>query len=272
MSERFSERFGGAALVTGASAGIGESFARALAERGMDVILVARRAERLEALAGELRARCSVRAEPIAEDLTHANAASRLRAAVSERGLSVGLLVNNAGFGQFGPFVDEDPEQAVRMVDLNCRAPVALTHAFLPEMLARGRGGIVFVASTAAYQPVPWYAVYAATKAFDLMLAEALWVELRDRGIDVLAISPGYTRTEFHAVAGVQNLASPSEMGPDEVVGDALRALGKKPSVVAGFMNKLSAVGAKLGPRALVARTAGRINHPTRRGRSNGDG
>ena len=271
MSAAFRDRFGGAALVTGASAGIGESFARELAARGMDVLLVARRADRLEVLARELRETHAVRAEAIAEDLTRTDAAARLSAAVAERGLSVGLLVNNAGFGQFGPFVDEDPAQAVRMVDLNCRAPVALTHAFLPAMLARGRGGLVFVASTAAYQPTPWYAVYGATKAFDLMLAEALWVELSDRGIEVLGLSPGYTSTEFHEVAGVRDLAAPSVMGPDEVVDVALSALGKKPSVIAGLLNKASALGAKLGPRALVARAAGRINHPTRRGRGTGD-
>jgi hypothetical protein len=271
VSEPFRDRFGGAALVTGASAGIGESFVRALAARGMDVILVARRAERLAEIARELHETHGVRAEAIAEDLTRVDAAVRLSAAVAERGVSVGLLVNNAGFGQFGPFVDEDPEQAVRMVDLNCRAPVALTHAFLPEMLARGRGGLVFVASTAGYQPTPWYAVYGATKAFDLMLAEALWVELRDRGIEVLGLSPGYTSTEFQEVAGVREMAVPSVMGPGEVVDVALRALGKKPSVIPGLLNKASAVAAQLGPRALVARTAGRMNHPTRRGRGTGD-
>jgi hypothetical protein len=271
MTERpFAQRFGGAALVTGASAGIGERFARALAARGMDLVIVARRAERLETLAAELRTTHGVRAEAIAEDLVHADAASRLHAEVARRGVDVGLLVNNAGFGRFGPFADDDPEQAVRMVELNCRAPVALTYAFLPAMRARGRGGLIFVASTAAYQPTPWFAVYGATKAFDLMLAEALWVELRDTGIEVLALSPGFTPTEFQEVAGVREMGAPAVTSAEEVVETALGALGRKPSVIPGFLNKAAAVGAKLGPRATVARTAGRVNHPGRRARGRG--
>jgi len=274
MSETsFAGRFGGAALVTGASAGIGECFARALARRGMDLALVARRADRLEALASELAAAHGVRAEAVAVDLTEDEAPEQLRRSLEERGLTVGLLVNNAGFGAFGPFEEMDPERARRMIDLNCRAPVALTHAFLPGMRTRGRGGLVFVASTASYQPTPWMAVYGATKAFDLMIAEALWVELSGTGIEVIALSPGNTRTEFHEIAGVHDLpALGGSMDPSAVVERALRHLGGGPSTIPGALNRLAAWSTRLLPRRAVARAAGRVNHPSRRGPSSGGG
>ena len=273
MSDGFARRFGGAALVTGASAGIGASFARALAQRGMDLVLVARRVERLEALGSELSEAHGVRAEALAADLTEDDAAERLLRATEERGLAVGLLVNNAGFGAFGPFAEMDPERARRMIDLNCRAPVALTHAFLPAMRARGRGGLVFVASTASYQPTPWMAVYGATKAFDLMIAEALWVELAGTGIEVIALSPGNTRTEFHDIAGVHDLpALGGSMDADAVVERALRRLGRGPSTIPGALNRLAAWSTRLLPRGAVARAAGRVNHPSKRGPDAGGG
>lgn len=259
----FRERFGGAALVTGASAGIGEAFARALAARGMDLVLVARRNERLVALARELSARHGVRADAVAHDLARPDVHRSLPAAVAELGVDVGLLVNNAGFGAYGPFAEADIEAQARMVDLNCRAPVLLTHAFLPAMLARGTGGIVIVASIAAYQPAPFLATYGATKAFDLMLGEALWAELRGQGIAVLALSPGSTPTEFQRVAGSERLRPPAlTTTADEVVVAALDALGVRPSVVPGAANALLVTGARLGPRSWVARLAHRVNRP----------
>jgi len=149
------------------------------------------------------------------------------------------------------------------MVELNCRAPVELTHAFLPAMLARGRGGLVFVTSTAAFQPTPFFATYGATKAFSLMLAEALWAELEPRGIEVLALAPGLTRTGFQAVAGSENLSAPGRPAtPEEVVETALRALGARPTAIHGWLNWLAAFAVRLMPRALVARAAGRFSAP----------
>jgi short-subunit dehydrogenase len=139
----WSERFGGAALITGASSGIGEAFAQALAARGMDLILVARGREQLEALARALETEHKVRAVVVAVDLAHANVAQIVRAEAEAVGLSVGLLVNNAGFGLFGHFVEQDPTALADMIDVNCRAPVALARVFAPDMVAKGRGGII---------------------------------------------------------------------------------------------------------------------------------
>ena len=257
----FRERFGGAALITGASSGIGEAFARALARRGMDLVLVARRGDRLAAIAGELGAEHRVRVEPVAHDLVRPDVHRSLPAAVAALGLEVGLLVNNAGFGTYGRFAESDIDQQARMVDLNCRVPVVLTRAFVPGMIARRCGGIVIVASIAAYQPTPFLATYGASKAFDLMFGEALWAELRDEGIAVLALSPGSTPTEFQQVAGTQRLRSPGlTTTAAQVVDAALDALGRKPSVVPGAANALLVHGARLAPRSWVARLAHRAN------------
>jgi uncharacterized protein len=257
----FRERFGGAALVTGASSGIGEAFVWGLAQRGMDVIAVARREERLRALKEMVEARHSVRVVVEASDLAREGASSALAKTLGERGLAVGLLVNNAGFGWHGRFEDCSGVRQAEMVALNCRLPVELTHACLPAMLERGRGGIIFISSTAAFQPTPFLATYGATKAFLLMLAEALCVELGPRGIEVLAMAPGFTRTEFQVVAGcegMQGLGRPTT--PQEVVETALSALGSRPTAVHGWLNRLAAFAVRLLPRAFVARSAGRWN------------
>jgi hypothetical protein len=253
----FSQRYGGAALVTGASAGIGRALARALAARGMDVVLVARRAERLAALADELSAKHGVRAVAVPCDLAKPDAAEVVERGVREAGLCVGLLVNDAGAGAFGPFEAQAGARHAAMVDLNCRAPALLASTFLPGMLERGRGGLLFVASTAAYQPVPLLATYGATKAFDLSLAEALWAELAPKGIDVLAISPGFTRTELQALAVAEGVSKAGgEATPEEVAEAALEALGRGPSFVHGTRNWLLSCAPRLLPRATVARLA----------------
>ena len=164
----WSERFGGAALVTGAASGIGEAFALALAARGLDLVLVDRERDRLEELARALKAEHRIRVEAVAVDLAQPDAAQAVRARAKAAGLYIGLLVNNVGYGVYGPFTEQDPAEQAGMVDVNCRAPVLLTREFAPDMVARRRGGIVFVSSTAAYQPTPHFAVYAATKVFDL--------------------------------------------------------------------------------------------------------
>ncbi len=256
-------RFGGAALVTGASGGIGEALLRALAARGMDLIAVARSRDKLESLRGELeRAHAvEVRVEPA--DLSIPGEARALAARLLEGGAQIGLLVNNAGVGRYGPFSEQTADQLTEMVELNCRAPVELTQALLPAMLARGRGGLVFVASTAGFQPAPFFATYGATKAFSLMLGEALWAELSPRGIEVLALAPGLTKTGFQKLAGSESMR---ELGPastpEEVAEAALRALGKKPTEIPGLRNRLAAFAVRLLPRALVARSAARFSAP----------
>ncbi len=262
----FPQRFGGAALITGASSGIGTAFAQALAARGMDVVLVARRRDRLEQLAAELASEHRVRALALALDLTEPDAAQWLEQQTRESDMPVGLLVNNAGFGAYGDFAELDGQTQMRMVDLNCRAVVSLTHTFLPAMLQRGRGGIVLVASIAGFQPTPYLTTYGATKAFDLMLAEALWAELRPRGVEVLGLCPGFVRTEFQQVAGSSHLSFPgSVLSPEQVVASALDALGSGPSHVPGLANKLLVASLRLGSRRLVATLSRLFSQPKER-------
>jgi short-subunit dehydrogenase len=239
--------------VTGASSGIGEAFARALAARGMNLILVAREGERLEILASTLEAEHQIRAIPMAVDLADPNIAETVSAGVQAAGLSVGLLVNNAGYGLFGDFTGQDPSEQNGMIDVNCRAPVALARKFAPEMVARGCGGIIFVASTAAYQPTPYFSVYAATKVFDLFLGEALWAELKQHGVEVLALSPGHVPTEFQARSGDPVTNPPGGVStPEQIVATALSALGRKPSVISGLRNGAVAALVYLLPRTVV--------------------
>jgi short-subunit dehydrogenase len=244
-------KYGDWAVVTGASAGIGQAFARRLAAARVNTILVARRRDRLEALADELSRTHGTKSRVVVEDLERDDAAVRIGEAVKD--LDVGILVNNAGFSAAGRFERVPLDRHAGMIKVNCIAVAALTHVFLPRMKARGRGAIVIVASAAGYQPVPLAGTYGATKAFDLMLAEALWSENRGTGVDVLALSPGPVDTEFQAVAG--ETAHPGAT-PESVVDVALAALGRKPSVVAGGFNKARAWSVRLAPRALVARMA----------------
>lgn len=240
--------YGSWALVTGASAGIGAAFARALAMAGVNVVLTARREDRLRALAAELT-NVETRVVPI--DLAADGAPRRLAERVAD--LEIGILVNNAGFGMAGRFERTRYERLLEMIQLNCTAVAALSHLFLPPMQARRRGAMIVLASAAGYQPLALAAAYGATKAFDLMLAEALWAENRGSGVDVLAVSPGPVDTEFQAVAGETPHAGTT---PDEVVRVAFAALGRKPSVVVGSANKVRAWSVRLAPRAVVARLA----------------
>lgn len=230
---RLSERYQGAALITGASAGLGEAFARHCASEGMDVVLVARRRDRLERLAQQIMRDYSVQTHVFAQDLTEPGAAEAIHAACSERGIRVGMLVNNAGFGSYAPFHETESDWQNAIVDVNCKAPVALTSLFIPDMVANRNGAIIFLASTAAYQPAPMLAVYGASKAFSRMLGEALHDELKPLGIDVLSLSPGFTQTEFHNVAQVKRLP-PKEMfrQPEQVVATCFKALGNRSSVI----------------------------------------
>jgi short-subunit dehydrogenase len=245
------------ALVTGASAGIGVAFARRLAEIGYDLVLVARRRDRLETLAADLRAGtpgCTVRVLPA--DLADANAPAAVADELQRDGVAVDLLINNAGFGWIGRFTKQDASNAAGQIAVNVGALVALSHAFVPGMVARKRGGVINVASTAAFQPVPNMAVYGATKAFVLSFSEALHEEVRASGVKVVALCPGATSTEFFTVAGEAAMLGPQRTS-DDVVRTALRALDKNDAVaVDGAANVAMTVASRLAPRPLVRQLA----------------
>jgi short-subunit dehydrogenase len=190
------------AVVTGASAGIGEAIAVELAEAGMNLVLTARRRERLEVLAERLSRQHSVEVKVVVADLKQPQAPQQIFDATEGAGLPVEVLVNNAGFGEYAEFIRSDLEMQVDMVQVNCAAVVHLTRLFLPKMVERKRGGLLIVASTASYQAVPYLSTYAATKAFDRLLAEALAVEVKRSGVHVSALCPGPTQSEFGQVAG----------------------------------------------------------------------
>lgn len=249
-------------LVTGASAGLGAVFARELAAAGHDLILTARRADRLHSLAAELQARYPIKASVIVTDLTEAGAVAQLMAEISQAGLSVTHLVNNAGFGVRGDFAALDGPTQARMIDVNCRAVVELSHAVLPAMLVAGRGGILNVASTAAFQPGPWMAVYYATKSFVLSFSEAVHDEVKAQGVTVAALCPGPTRTEFFAQAQMQDSILNRYMAgaPEKVVHDGLRALAANRAVkISGLLNATIATSIRFTPRALARFIAGSL-------------
>ncbi|MEV6346281.1 SDR family oxidoreductase [Actinoplanes sp. NPDC051851] len=248
-------------LITGASSGIGAELARRLAERGSDLVLVARRADRLDALAAEIRAaHPGVTVTPIAMDLAAPGAGARLSAAVEERGLAVTGLVNNAGFATHRAFHEEDPERVAEEIALNVANLVDVTRAFIDRLRSDGRGILVNVASMAAYQANPTMAVYGATKAFVLNFTEALWYESRGTGLRVLALSPGATETEFFQIAGEGADGGTARMTVEEVVDICLRTLDRRnppPSVITGRLNRVMAVAGRFVSRRLLTATVG---------------
>ncbi len=253
------------ALVTGASSGIGASIARKLAGRKYDCILTARRTDRLEKLAEELQGSSGVEARVIPSDLGAADGAGKLIARVAELGKSVDVLVNNAGFGVYGPFVDQSPERLAQMIELNMVSLTTLTHHYLREMVKRRSGRVLQVSSIGAYQPSPLYAVYSATKAYVLMFSEAVNHELYGTGVSVTTMCPGLTATEFHDVAAHKKAGWMSlvTMTADDVAEIGIRAMLRGRSVVTtGFMNKLTALLVKLLPRSWATTMA----HLTMRG------
>ncbi len=250
------------ALITGASAGLGEGFARALAAQGHDLILTARRVDRLDALAAELRAKHGIKVYVFATDLAEADAPPELIADIAAAGLAIDILVNNAGFGARGAFADIDGALQAAMIDVNCRALVALSHAVLPQMIARRSGGILNVASLAAFQPGPWMTVYYATKAFVLSFSEGLHEEVKQHGVRVSALCPGPTPTEFAEVAGMTDMTVFDTMGSDpaQVVRDGLAALAVNRAVkVSGAMNTVIAQSARITPRSIARKITARI-------------
>ena len=260
MSDEFEYR-GHWALVTGASMGIGEAFARALAGRGMNVALVARSGDRLAALAGEVEAEHGVRAVPVPVDLAEPGGPSRAWAEASRAG-EIHLLVNNAGFGLSGRFDEGPMARQSEMVALNCTAVLELAHVALREMRPRGSGGIINVGSVVAFQPVPMKAVYAATKAFVLSLTASLVEENRGTGVRILCLSPGPTPTGFQAVAGSRvREGQPGVLRAEQVVDAALAAFDAgRTHVAPGFVNRMGTLFGRLLPVGAAARMARRIN------------
>ncbi|HMH58048.1 MAG TPA: SDR family oxidoreductase [Galbitalea sp.] len=257
---------GSTVLVTGASSGLGAEFASQLAARGANLILVARRAERLEALKADLLAKHGVIVNVIPTDLAAAGASSALAAKITKLGLPVHSLINNAGFGSHNRFEDEDADRVHEEVALNVAAVVDLSKVFYTELLQHGTGVLVNVASTAAFQPVPRMAVYGASKAFVLSFTEALWFEARPSGLKVIALCPGATATEFFDVAGPEARTGRVQSA-STVVGIALRALDRRnppPSVVTGFTNVAATIAERLMPRRALVSAVGRLT----RGRS----
>ena len=243
-------------LITGASAGLGAEFARQCAARGENLVLVARRRDRLEALRAELGGNVTI----IDADLAPAGAHDALLGRLAAEGLEVELLINNAGFGLSGPVAGQAAERHCEMIDLNVRALTALTRAVLPGMLARGHGGILNVASTAAFQPGPYMAVYYATKAYVLSFTEALHQELKGTGIKVTALCPGPTATEFFDVAKVKGLLPRLAADAPGVVRAGLKGLDRNRAIVIpGGRNRLLAQGSRFLPRAAMRRVMARI-------------
>jgi len=245
----------GTALVTGASSGIGEQFARQLAARGHDLVLVARRADRLDSLAAELPTEARVIACDLGSDV------AALPARVAELGVEVDLLVNNAGFGTHDRFWEVPEGRDAEMVRVNCEAVVVLTRAFLPAMIERGEGGVIVVASTAGMQPLT---VYAASKAFALNFTDALHAELRGTGVRCLAVNPGPVPTEWQQVAGWDRMTkAPGTISAEQVVRESLAAYDRGArSLIPGAMFRWAMRGAALGPRALGLKVAERLYRP----------
>ncbi len=247
-------------LITGASSGIGEAFARKFAARGRNVFLVSRSEEKLATLCNELGRINSIRAQYVALDLSVPESPARLFEEAEKRGLIIEMLVNNAGFGSFGDFTKLELARELNMIDLNVKSLVGLTYRFLIPMRQRRQGTIINVASTAGFQPVPFMATYAATKAFVLSFSEALWEENRPHGIQVMALCPGVTETNFFEAARGTKPPARVAQTPDDVVETALRGLSRrKGHIVSGWTNFMMTEAERLVPRSLIVRTAGRM-------------
>jgi short-subunit dehydrogenase len=251
------------ALITGASAGIGTALARELAAGGTNLVLTARRRDRLVGLAEELSAKHNVRAVVCVADLSQPLGPQQIFSFTEEKNIAIDLLVNNAGFGAYGEFQKVALDRLVEMTQVNVTAVVHMTHLYLPGMIARRSGDILIVASTAAFQPVPYIATYAATKAFDLHFAEGLAEEVRQYGVRVCALCPGSTETEFFQVAGQRNHTRRAPETPEKVAHVGLAALAAgKTSVISGFKNWLGAETVRVAPRRAVAKIAAGIFRP----------
>ena len=246
------------ALITGASYGIGEAFARELAHQNYNLVLVARSQEKLEKLAQELQEKEGIEAMIISQDLTENNAGKLVYDHIKTQGLIIDLLINNAGFGDYGNFCDRPLDKQINMIQLNITVLTELTGLFLPDMKSRGKGRIINVASIAAFQPLPYMSIYGATKAFVLSFSEAIWAENRDSGINILALCPGPTESKFFERAefpssfgeGKEN----SLVSAEKVVKEALMAVEKNQCtlVTGGIANQIIVNLSRFFPRELI--------------------
>ncbi|MEL6494462.1 MAG: SDR family oxidoreductase [Cyanobacteria bacterium J06623_7] len=252
------------ALITGASVGIGETFARELAARQNDLVLVARSQDKLELLAAELSQKHQIKTLVIPQDLTAPAAGQTIFDRVRAEGLTIDLLINNAGFGDYGTFSDRPLDKMLAMVQLNIKVLVELTGLFLPQMQERRAGGIINLSSIAGFQPIPYMSVYAASKAFVLSFSEALWAENKDLGVKVIAVCPGPTESKFYDRAEFPESASTMNgmtmASAEKVVQDSLKALDKHQSnaVVGGFTNQVIVNLPRFIPRDLLVNVVGK--------------
>ena len=252
----FREHYGPWAVIAGASVGLGEAFARQLASHGLNLLLIARGQAALDLLAAELQAAHGIKVRVLATDLARPDLATAVRDFAAD--LDVGLLVYNAAYSAIGPFLEHSVEEHLRVIDVNCRGPVVLAHHFGHAMAGRKRGGIVLMTSTAGSQGGPWIATYAASKAFNLLLAEALWDELAASGVHVIACRAGATRTPGYEASKPRPSKVPL-LEPDFVADRTLAALGRGPSVVPGAFYRFSSfIMDRLLPRRMAIRIMGR--------------
>jgi len=250
-------------LITGASSGIGAAFARRLAALGRNVFLVSRSEDKLITLCNELGRISNIRAQYLATDLSQSDSALNLVDETKKRGLNIDMLINNAGFGSMGDFAKLDIARELNMIDLNIKSLVELTYRFLVPMRELQQGTIINVASTAGFQPVPFMATYAASKAFVLSFSEALWEENRRHGIHVMALCPGVTETNFFEAAQVDRPPMRAAQTAEDVVATALRGLARQKShVVSGWTNLLMVEAERFLPRSVVVRVAGKALRP----------
>lgn len=251
------------ALITGASAGIGLALAEQLAGVGSNLVLTARRTDRLAQLAADLTAKNGVRVEVFGADLVQPDAPDQIYDFTKAKNIEIELLINNAGFGAFGNNHEIAPRRLAEMIQVNCAAVVHLTSLFVPPMVERKRGDVLIVASTAAFQPVPFIAAYAATKAFDLIFAEGVAEELRPLGVHVCALCPGSTNTEFKDVAGQPDRLFRVAETAAKVAHVGLEGLAlRKTVVISGGMNQLMVAAERLAPRRFVAKMAAKTMMP----------
>ena len=258
--ENFAARYGIWAIVAGASEGLGAAYAEALAERGLNLILIARRSEALQSLASGLSSKHDVEIKTIPLDLSAANAAEQILHEANN--LEIGLLVYNAAFSAIGPFLERPLDDHLKEVRTNALTPLKLVYLFAERMLARGRGGMILMSSLSAFQGSAYISTYAATKAFNIVLAEGLWEEWRGQGVDMLVCvsgaikTPNYVTSEPEQTGGLGDMT----MQPDQVVQEALNALGKMPYVIPGRVNRVSSfVMRHLLPRTSTIKFMGRI-------------
>jgi short-subunit dehydrogenase len=256
----FAARYGPWAIIAGASEGIGATYADELASRGLNLVLIARRAELLQSLASELSTKYNIDTKIIVLDLAVPNVVEQIDENTKE--IEIGLLVYNAAFSAIGPLLERPLEDHIREINTNAFTPLKLVYLFAPQMLARGHGGIVLMSSLSAFQGSAYISTYAATKAFNIVLAEGLWEEWRERGVDVLVCVSGAVKTPNYVASAPKQTGGLGDMTivPAQVVREALNALGKQPYVIPGRINRISSfIMRHLLPRKAAIQFMGRI-------------